>query len=1033
MADVILVISADNTNAVRGIKEVQKETQKLADMGDTSSKKRLGFIEQEEKRIAHLTELRRKSYDTKNIEFYNKTIKDSQDRLKGLESAGIGVEKSTSNMGVMFGKLFAVIGGGAAVMKVFHSIMQSTEATTHELEKVTTGLTSGIGFFFKAIASGDWTNFRQGLRDAIEGGVEFVNEMENIQNRQNEQVVLSAEASAKIAELRMGTFDKGIENVDKLIENTGKIIEIQKGDFEKQSILAKDLYETNLKKAATDSKISKERLQTLVTEYSLNKANIELGDKWKTDFAVMRKAVDDATTQEQKDAASNLVLKAKFYSDMATEWGRVPAETRKTLAQLKASQIQLEGQAKIGSRRDENLLAAALNRKESDEKTSLKKISDDKLKQQEDYNKAVLALSDDLDKSEIESLTGVEKLKAQRDFGIKQIKVMRDNLDKLGPITDEQYSQLQQLADNVWKAFYDELKKIVKIEAPQSVIIDVEIKTQKDVLKDLKKQLAAIPVVEGKIDLNAEKIKVEIKEIEDKLKSLGKEKVEITIKIKKDISEALLEDVPPLEGLQKSTLSELDKRQVKVAGEQKEPVSVWSLLGIDPDTDEGKKAIENLQTVADETTRILDESFQHRVDDAQRKRELLDTQISETESALNTEVELQQAGYASNVDAKKKELETLKKQRDIAIKDEEAAIKKQRQMDAITQGISLVTAAANIIKGFSKIPIVGVILGIAAVAAMFAAFVAARTKASSVSQLKQGGRGEISGRSHDQGGEMFTDQIEVEREEKWGVLSRPASKKYGKAFYQMVDGFNKDDKFIINKAISILNPDYAGGMTTENYNKEITNNIVNNSLIEKSENIQKEINNLKTEIDNSKSKTEIRTINNQISKLKTELTEVTNKIENHNNLINKSETIQNKITNLKNQITNSNSQTINNQIEKLKTELSEITNKTENNISNISTNVFNANKEKTIRRHDTFNTNTEKLSFVKISPDIIKNIILNDVNNNIKIDNIDSNKRLDKIHSELQLTNKKPVKEEIIELIDQTIIRRGHSTRIIKR
>jgi hypothetical protein len=216
----------------------------------------------------------------------------------------------------------------------------------------------------------------------------------------------------------------------------------------------------------------------------------------------------------------------------------------------------------------------------------------------------------------------------------------------------------------------------------------------------------------------------------------------------------------------------------------------------------------------------MDEMYQARVDDAQRTRELLDTQIAEANEALNQEIELQKAGYASNVIGKKKELADLQIQRDLAIKKEEEALKRQRQLDTIQQTTSLITASANIFKGFSLLPLGGQILAIASVTAMFAAFAASKIKAASATKLEKGGYGEVHGRTHSLGGESFTDHIEVEDQEKWGVLSRPASKKYGKAFYQVVDGFNKDNTILINKAFSILNPDFAGGKTVEKYKLE---------------------------------------------------------------------------------------------------------------------------------------------------------------------------------------------------------------------
>ena len=188
------------------------------------------------------------------------------------------------------------------------------------------------------------------------------------------------------------------------------------------------------------------------------------------------------------------------------------------------------------------------------------------------------------------------------------------------------------------------------------------------------------------------------------------------------------------------------------------------------------------------TQRITDNLFE----DARRSRELLDTRISETQRALESEIRLYEAGYSANVAAKKKELEELQRQRAIALKNEEEALERQRQMEAISQGVNIFSSATNILKSFTKLGPTGLILAAGAISAMFAIIESVKKKSSEVTKLAAGGRGEVSGRLHSEGGERFSDHIEVEQGERWGVLSRPASRKYGKIFNEMVDSFNKD-------------------------------------------------------------------------------------------------------------------------------------------------------------------------------------------------------------------------------------------------
>lgn len=267
------------------------------------------------------------------------------------------------------------------------------------------------------------------------------------------------------------------------------------------------------------------------------------------------------------------------------------------------------------------------------------------------------------------------------------------------------------------------------------------------------------------------------------LKAMEKE-AKATPEQKTAITKALLKGMP--------TGDEIQKYSGNTTKPTKPITSIWEIFGIDPESDEGKKEIEGITKVYDTTIKMMDDLSQKRVEDAQRTRELLDTQVSEAQSALEQEIELYKAGYASNVGAKQKEVADLKKVRDKAILDETAAIQRQRQIQAISQTADLLSATASLIKIFAKIPVVGLFLAAGAIVAMFKIWDAAKKSTAKATGYAKGGRGEVTGRLHSQGGESFLDHVEIEQGEKWGVLSRSASRKYGNTFYHMVDSFNRD-------------------------------------------------------------------------------------------------------------------------------------------------------------------------------------------------------------------------------------------------
>ncbi len=221
----------------------------------------------------------------------------------------------------------------------------------------------------------------------------------------------------------------------------------------------------------------------------------------------------------------------------------------------------------------------------------------------------------------------------------------------------------------------------------------------------------------------------------------------------------------------------------------------------DKDLENKEKRVEAIKKLITELADIASEIVDRSVEDAERQRELLDTQVAEAQRSLDTEVELYKAGYASNVSAKEAEVKRLKELRDQAIADEEKARERQRKIDTASQLTSLITASAETIKAFPG-PLLPI--AIAIIAAMFGAFAAAKASARNAVKLAGGGHGTVKGQLHSEGGEPFLSQVEVEDGEGWGVLSRGATRKYGKVFARMVDSFNKD-KLQIPKSPGVKN------------------------------------------------------------------------------------------------------------------------------------------------------------------------------------------------------------------------------------
>jgi len=187
-------------------------------------------------------------------------------------------------------------------------------------------------------------------------------------------------------------------------------------------------------------------------------------------------------------------------------------------------------------------------------------------------------------------------------------------------------------------------------------------------------------------------------------------------------------------------------------GKDGKPKTIFDLLGIKFDDPEQQQAFEQaVGRIVDSLGQLTEAAVQ----EAEAKTQAAQDKVDAAQEALDKELEIAEKGQANFSDIRRKELDDAKKARDLALKEEAKAKRQQIALDSAVQLSSLVTTAANIFKGFSTIPILGQVLAVISVAAMFASFAAAKSKALKAAEppkLRKGDK--IIGRTHEQGGEL---------------------------------------------------------------------------------------------------------------------------------------------------------------------------------------------------------------------------------------------------------------------------------------
>jgi len=223
------------------------------------------------------------------------------------------------------------------------------------------------------------------------------------------------------------------------------------------------------------------------------------------------------------------------------------------------------------------------------------------------------------------------------------------------------------------------------------------------------------------------------------------------------------------------------------------PKSLLERLGL------SREQIDAMGPAVQEVIGYLNQLTAANVANAEAQLQASQEKVSAAKTALDEEKALAAEGYANNVTLKQKELADAQADEAKALAQKKSAQKQQIALDTAMQLSSLITSAANILKGWSTIPFVGQVLGIAAIAAMFTAFAATRAKALQATKFKHGGSGRVDGNSiivgasHDDGGVG----IEAEGGEYFGTDGKRfgiVNKKMTTKHFDLLAAVNKDDK-----------------------------------------------------------------------------------------------------------------------------------------------------------------------------------------------------------------------------------------------
>ncbi len=236
--------------------------------------------------------------------------------------------------------------------------------------------------------------------------------------------------------------------------------------------------------------------------------------------------------------------------------------------------------------------------------------------------------------------------------------------------------------------------------------------------------------------------------------------------------------------------------------------NIFEFLGAS--TDAEKDAIKQ---AAGEIIGALEDITDARVAEANAAVDAADRKVEAAQTALDTELQLAELGFASDVTGKRKALEESEAIQQQAIASQKAAARQQLAIDSAQQISSIITASARIFAEGAKFFPVGLALSIAGIASLIAVMSSIRQRARAISgggQFRKGGggyvdqHGVIIGPSHERGGvkvpEYEGGEFFASDGERFAVVNRKMTAEH----FDLLDAVNRDDRPAMAAALRSL-------------------------------------------------------------------------------------------------------------------------------------------------------------------------------------------------------------------------------------
>tara|TARA_Y100001973_G_scaffold34875_1_gene52497 strand:+ start:2040 stop:4577 length:2538 start_codon:yes stop_codon:yes gene_type:complete len=553
--------------------------------------------------------------------------------------------------------------------------------------------------------------------------------------------ILENQTDIKLQELNL----KNLSDEEKARERIN-ILESDRFSLQGDILRAKDEYFIKLKaledaekkRANANQNISAAELESITTQAELNKA-LAL-KKWQdltklsNNFFSEQIGEQDKLSQLEQKKQDEKLAKEKAAADLIRSLIRdeITAKIEALRAESKAREDQakevFKTQSEINAFKKENEKVLAAD---------IAKIRNEAAQAEQQAQKALTAqlIIDDEKRAIFEAENAAELRAAEIQNTFK------DNDEKNAHIKQNEL-KLQSEIDAIKKQFADERKE--KAITENDELLQVQLAAVEAEARILTANLEAKQELERQAKADELKTDEEITAFK-KTQADERLKLEINLQIarlkaikaankliKADQSQAIDAEINALETRLKGVGVTMEK-EVK----NNEGKTLGDLIGMSKEGLANSKAV---QQAMEQVTAEVQKAVAARVAALQKEVDFRNKRISEIQSDLANEIELNKLGKASNIKELQDRLKSEKAARDKAEAEKKKAAEAQFVIDTTMQASNLVTAISGLYSSLSGLPFgVGVALATALSAVMIGAFIASKSQAASAAGFAEGG------------------------------------------------------------------------------------------------------------------------------------------------------------------------------------------------------------------------------------------------------------------------------------------------------